>query len=401
MRRTAIHLSGISIPLSILILVQTFILVPPSASAQSCVGTLQSMTYDTTVMTNGNTGFNYTIPQFPVSSSTLYAVTLRSTVTVNLAVTIQNNTGAVANAKVPVLRNDDIESSALPGSGDFNNTVIVNPAYSDPGMANGAIASFGPSNIITNNSIIVDSLSTGAGTLSQPSWVGAGSNTFAYTPETALNASPNGIRINSSTISDKISFSITYYYCNPGTLATDLLSFTAVKQNDQTVQLGWSTTNEQTGRTYEVQVSTDGTDYSVFTSVASNPAFNDASYSYSYPIPPNATGRLYFRLAIVDNNGFTTYSTVSIVNLGDAGPAGFSIYPNPPQDFINLILPGDNRSWQIDLVSADGSLIQRNYYYNNSNPRINFNRKLTSGAYFVRATNLQSGGQHTGSFIIP
>ena len=110
---------------------------------------------------------------------------------------------------------------------------------------------------------------------------------------------------------------------------------------------------------------------------------------------------MYFRLAIVDNNGFTTYSTVSIVNLGDAGPAGFSIYPNPPQDFINLTLPGDNRSWQIDLVSADGSLIQRNYYYNNSNPRINFNRKLTSGAYFVRATNLQSGDQHTGSFIIP
>jgi len=167
------------------------------------------------------------------------------------------------------------------------------------------------------------------------------------------------------------------------------------------VQLAWSSTNEQTGRNYKTQVSTDGTDYSVFGSVPSNPIAGDPSYTYSYPIPPNATGKLYFRLEIVDNNGITTYSPIAIVNLGDPGTASFSIYPNPPQDFVNLTLPGDNRSWQVDILSAVGNLVQRSYFYNNSNPRVNFNRKLASGAYFVRASNMQTGDQHTGSFIIP
>jgi Secretion system C-terminal sorting domain len=389
-----------------LFLVETFILISPSASGQSCGGTLSSMTYDTTVNGSGNTGFDYSVPQFPLSTSTLYAVTVRSIVTVSFAVTIQNNTGAVANAKVQLFRNDDIESAALADAAngennDFNNSVYLGSAYSDPGMAAGAIASFGPSNVISNNSIIVDSLDTNQGTLPQSNWVGSGKNTFQYTPETGPNASPSGIHINSYSTSDQVTFSVTYYYCNPGTLSTSLLSFTAVKQNDQMVQLAWSTADEEAGRTYQIQVSTDGTDYSTFTSVASNPASTDASYSYNYPIQPNATGKLYFRLEIVDNTGFTTYSTIAIVNLTAPGSADFSIYPNPPQDFVNLTLPGDNRSWQIDIISADGSLIQRNYYYNNSNPRVNFSRKLTSGAYFVRANNLESGDRHTGSFIIP
>ncbi len=52
--------------------------------AQTCAGTLGSITYDTVfTSTDGNDVYNWNVPQFPVSSLTLYAVTVRSIVTLN------------------------------------------------------------------------------------------------------------------------------------------------------------------------------------------------------------------------------------------------------------------------------------------------------------------------------
>jgi hypothetical protein len=386
----------------IIICFDSIFLTPIRSAAQSCSGTLQSITYDTVVTSNtGNTGFTYKVPQFPVSTFTLYAVTMRSVVTVSLGVTIQNNSGATANAKVQVFRNDDITSPALPGSGDFNNTVFLGSAYSDPSMANGAIQSFGPSNVITNNSIIVDSLATGLGDLTQANWVGSGKVAFAYTPESALNTSPSNIRINSSAISDKISFSVTYYFCNPGTLATDFLTFTATRQNNQSIALNWIVANETPGRTYDVQLSKDGKTFTNISSQPSDPVNSDASYSYIYTIAPADKGKLYFRIIQENPNASPGYSEIRIIDLDAGGaPAVFSIYPNPPGDFINLTFPGDNQNWQVEIFAADGRLVQQNYYPSTSLVHLNFARKMASGAYFVRAVNPQTNQNYTGSFVI-
>jgi hypothetical protein len=267
-------------------------------------------------------------------------------------------------------------------------------------MANGAIQTFPSTSVITNDAIIVDSLSTGAGNLSQASWVGSGNITFAYTPESALNTSPSGIRVNSSTISDQITFSVTYYFCNPGTLAEDLLTFTAVRENDQTVLLNWSTANEQAGRKYVVEVSSDGTNFTDTATKNAIPTASDALYSYSFPTSPTAKGRLYFRLRLENVTGLPEYSAIRIVNLGTGTTTGFSIYPNPPSDFINLTFPGDNQNWQVQIFAADGNLVQQNYYPSTNLIHLNFARKMASGAYFVRAINPQTNQNYTGSFVI-
>ncbi len=365
----------------ILICFSSFFLTPVRSAAQSCAGTLQSITYDTIVTSNtGNTVFNYSIPQFPLSTSTLYAVTMRSVVTVGVGVTIQNSSGATANAKVQVFRNDDINS---PASGDFSNSVFLGSAYSDPGMLNGAIQSFGPSNVITNNSIIVDSLATGLGNLTQASWVGSGNVPFVYTPETSTNASPGGIRINSVAYTDNISFSITYYFCNPGTLAENILAFTATRENSETIALNWNVANEMPGRTYDVQLSRDGKNFANISSQTSDPVNSDASYSYDYTIASTDTGKLYFRIFQMNPNGEAPgYSEIRTVDLDAGGAAAvFSIYPNPPSDFINLTFPGNNQNWQVEIFSADGNLVQRNYYPTTNLARMNFTRKMAAGAF--------------------
>ncbi len=359
-----------------------------------------SITYDTVfTSTDGNETYTASFPQFPISALTLYAVTVRSVVTVNSGMTIENYNNTAVNANVKYYRNDDFTSGP---TGDFNNTVFGSN-YSAPGLGPYTTQTFPPVNTINNNSIIVDSLDTNDGTLNNTPggyFVGNGNIAVTYSSTTQPLISPSNVAINSSTLTDQIHFSWTYYYCNTGTLAADLLSFTAVRQG-QDVQLGWNTTGEQAGRIYNLQVSTDGTTFSDYAAVPSTVINSDASYSYTYPIPSGATGKLYFRLRIADVIGPDHYSSVCIINLNSAGATGFSIFPNPPSDYINLILPGDNRSWQVDIIAADGHLVQRNAFANTSLPRINFTRKLASGAYFVRATNILSGDSHTGSFVIP
>jgi hypothetical protein len=136
-------------------------------------------------------------------------------------------------------------------------------------------------------------------------------------------------------------------------------------------------------------------------SVQSDPVNTNANYTYNYPVSPTATGRLFFRLRMVDNNGAITFSSICLVNLNGSNTTAFSIYPNPATDFINLVLPGGNQSWSVDIIAADGNLIQRNVFSNTALGRVDFTRKLARGTYFVRATNTASGEQHGGSFVIP
>ncbi|GGB14326.1 T9SS type A sorting domain-containing protein [Puia dinghuensis] len=402
MRLCRIQLSGVTVALWIVLISGVSTLVPCYLPAQGCTGTLASTTYDTVFTSNnGNTSFNYSVPKFPVNSLTLYAVTIRSIVTVNSGMTLTNIYSSSENASAQWYRTDDINSTP---SGDFNNSVLSTKFIAN-GLAAGASKTFTPANVIHNNSIIVDSVYTGDGSFLPSNYSGSGKISFTYTASSDLLLVPSTSTVDTSASSfaDQMHFSVTYYYCNPGVLATDLLSFTAVKQDNGTVLLGWSTANEHAGRRYDIEVSTDGTSFSGYTAVASDPVNTSESYSYAYPIEPAARGKLYFRLRIIDQLGPDHYSIVRIIDLDKASPAGnrFYIYPNPPTDHIELNIPGNNpQPWQVDILAADGSLVQRTMVNGTNALHVGFGRSLSGGAYFVRAVNPATGEQYTGSFVI-
>ena len=143
-----------------------------------------------------------------------------------------------------------------------------------------------------------------------------------------------------------------------------------------------------------------GTDFSDLATQAADPVNADASYSYKYMIQPADKGKLYFRLKLVDAYGTVAYSPLRIIDLGEEKPQHFSIYPNPPTDFIQLTFPVTGTAWQVDILSADGSRVQRNYYPNANQAHVNFARKLPPGTYFARATDSRTAQSYVGSFVI-
>jgi len=255
-----------------------------------------------------------------------------------------------------------------------------------------------PTTVYNNFKMMTDSIATDNGILND--FIGTGdmnitySNTPGYTINAVVNVTP------SYSISNKIS--LTYYYCYSGTLAADILTFTATRQADGTVALHWVSGNEQRGRYYVVQVSGgNGSDFSDVDTQAASQGGGSAAYDHTYVVAPTDKGRLYFRIRMVDALGTATYSPLRIIDLGTGGtPGGFSIYPNPPSDHINIVFPFAGEGWQVDVLAADGRLVQQNRFGNVGSGRVSFRNKLASGTYFVRATNPQSAESHSAPFII-
>jgi len=402
MKPCRIQYPGVSIPLLLLLLISASSLFPLRLSAQGCGGTLGSYVYDTVVIRTDPQdppSFDYQVPLFPQSQTSLYAMTIQSQVSVNPTLVIRNQKGSPAGAStIALYRSDDVLNNAT--GEDIFGANTFSRLWTIPALADQQQAALTAAHPIVGYSLVYDSLTTMDRTLDNGSYSGTGSQNYTYNTTTALNM-PNYYSV--VTYSDTVRFKVTYFYCSPGVLANDVLTFTAVKQNDGTVWLGWSTTNEKAGRQYQVQVSSDGSNFTRYTTVESDPVAADASYTYSYPVDPTATGRLYFRLRIVDESGAVSFSVIRIIDLDrglQAVKNNFFLYPNPAVDYISLNIPGSPQPWQVDIIAADGRLIQRNRFTNTSTPRIAFTHQLPAGTYFVRAVSGKPGQRYTRSFVV-
>jgi Secretion system C-terminal sorting domain len=377
-------------------------LLPSPLAAQSCTSTITSVAQTTTLTGTGNNTFTPTFTQyFPPGGYTLVSAVLKSTITISASMLLTNSTGAaITGVKAGVNDEDVLQLNGADLTDEMGNdisdesTVTKNfAAVTVP--ANGSVT-VGPQTLFNNVALINDSITTANVLLN--SFLGTGSlaltysNSTGYSINTSVNVTP--------TFAVTTQFSLTYYYCYTGILAADILTFTATRENQQTVALNWLTTNEMAGRKYIIQVSSgNGANFSNVDSVVASAVNSDASYAYNYSINSTDTGQLFFRLKMIDPTGNTAYSPMRVIDLDGGSASRFSIYPNPPGDFINLSFP-DKGNWQIEIFAADGNLVQRNNFKDTNLVQIFFNRKMSAGAYFVRAVNPRTSRNYTGSFVI-
>ncbi|MGN6534065.1 MAG: T9SS type A sorting domain-containing protein, partial [Ginsengibacter sp.] len=108
------------------------------------------------------------------------------------------------------------------------------------------------------------------------------------------------------------------------------VTFTSVKATSKnaTVAVEWKVENQSKLQQYEVEKSSDG---SQFTKVASIAANNNASSVYSWTDENPVAGNNYYRIRSVDLNGATAYTSIvkaEIVKINGQ----MKVYPNPAVD---------------------------------------------------------------------
>lgn len=149
-----------------------------------------------------------------------------------------------------------------------------------------------------------------------------------------------------------------YYTFGFGTAATlpvELKKFSVSKVNNDQVSVEWEITTESTPASFVIERSLNGVQ---FAAIATVNASSVTQYQYIDTELPS--GRVYYRLRMIDQDGSATYSDIQSVQISNSGDK-VQLYPTVSNTQTQLKL-NISRPAKITLVVSDnsGRIVQRN-----------------------------------------
>ncbi len=180
--------------------------------------------------------------------------------------------------------------------------------------------------------------------------------------------------------------------CAP--LPVELVSFDAVVNEREEVELSWTTASEINNDYFKIQRSTNLIDF--FDIAEVNGAGNSSvPLNYTFTDMEPFDGISYYRLHQVDFNGQFSNTAYKAVSIGHDDVPLLSIIPNPAHDFITLQF-SDHHSHEVKIYDGSGKLL----LIRNANPGDLIDiEDLANGFYFIQAMTAH-GKINTGKFLI-
>ena len=161
-------------------------------------------------------------------------------------------------------------------------------------------------------------------------------------------------------------------------------------QQGQKIAVKWQVKNEMDIAKYEVEKSTNGTEFSLVntTQVSSH---NSISSDYSWVDDKESSGTNFYRIKIIGLNGISNITPVVKVVASKTGTS-FIVYPNPVKgNTINLqIVDQVYGIYQLRLVNSSGQTVYTNKLPVSSNSMlksINTGTNLPKGVYHLEIKN--------------
>ncbi len=170
-----------------------------------------------------------------------------------------------------------------------------------------------------------------------------GDSTFA--PDSNGNYS---VSVNNSVATQLTLFSDTSSFVLPLTL----LNFTATKNGKVNV-LEWTTAMEINTSHFNIQRSPNGFEFTNIGIVHSTTVSNMTN-NYKYIDHEPLSGENYYRLEIIDKDGYSEYSAIRAINVETIASR---LYPNPTRDHITISVHSTaSQAAQINIISLDGKV---------------------------------------------
>jgi len=168
--------------------------------------------------------------------------------------------------------------------------------------------------------------------------------------------------------------------------------------NNKTVYLQWQTANEINVSHFNIQRSTNGTE---FTTIGKTNAMGNGNNSYNYTdndavsvIPPLGVRGLYYRLQNIDKDGSYTYSKIENIQLPTFNTQ-LSIYPNPTRNIVNVV---SKNIQQINIIDFTGRILIQQNFNNANNVKLNI-ANLSKGIYLLKVVDIK-GNVQTKKLIV-
>jgi hypothetical protein len=183
----------------------------------------------------------------------------------------------------------------------------------------------------------------------------------------------------------------TFAFSSPITLPVKLAAFSAMLNNNNRVDLKWTTSYEKNVSHFVIEKSLDGRNYSDAGMVfAYGNTTSDMNYMYADNLGNSTATVIYYRLRSVDIDGKSEYSDVRVIRISKAAENNITIltYPNPVANELRVTIPANwqNKKVSYELFNANGQSARRSTSSNASQTETLNVTNLAPGFYIVRVT---------------
>ncbi|MEO6000377.1 MAG: T9SS type A sorting domain-containing protein [Chitinophagaceae bacterium] len=138
-------------------------------------------------------------------------------------------------------------------------------------------------------------------------------------------------------------------------LPLTLLFFDATVKDDKAL-FEWTTTNEIDVAYFELQRSTDGSNYSIASKITAKGA-GIANVQYNSTDKLGEEKNYYYRLKIVDRDGSAKYSDIIKINCTGQKSA-LSVFPNPAHGSVVIATPAVSMPSELRLIEMTGRVVK-------------------------------------------
>jgi hypothetical protein len=285
-----------------------------------------------------------------------------------------------------------------PGGGVFNGTGI----YANPGAgysygyvivdnATNTIKAISSSANLTNTSTYPNNTSYTVYGISYSTAHAAAVNAYVGGSFSALST---GIIANPSTLCANLSKNtVSVIITTP--VPVSFLGLKARKQ-EKKVLLEWSTASELNSDYFELQRSSDATNFTSTLGKLNAAGSSSSIKNYAITDAQPLSNWNYYRVKQVDKDGKTAYSNIAAINFEKAA-AVVIIYPNPAKDKLNIEYTAAKAgNIQLQVMDSKGSLVLTNntsVVVGRNNNSINI-AALNNGVYILRTLDADGNINH-------
>ncbi len=124
------------------------------------------------------------------------------------------------------------------------------------------------------------------------------------------------------------------------------------------VQLNWTVSQNKETSAFEIERSTDGLHFGPVSRVSPQTGLETASYTTTDDVHGTMAPAVYYRLKIINNQGYITYSRTLRIVLNKGGETVVTIAPNPVKDVMQLYIAANaGKRVQVFIYDITGQLM--------------------------------------------
>jgi hypothetical protein len=390
------------VPLFLALFTLLFYLPTQSYSQCSCADGTPAQTVSYNLIGNITPSIDSTtfvFPKFDPASGTLLCVNAQAYVTSVVRMRLENDETFPVTYAVRYARTDQLTGPGI--SPAITGALVKNFGPYNLGPTDESYFSGPDYKVIGPDTVYKNKLFEGT-TSNVISYLGPGTISFTYKVAGSTNVTGSSNYIFSISANDRIDFHLTYSYCESTILPLNLKEFVAVKKDEQSVMLSWTSQQETNTNPYEIQFSTNGQQ---FTTIGTKqPQLVEglaAKYQYQHNLDQPVTGKLYYRIR-QSEAGKPKYTGVRFVIMKEAGFGGFTIFPNPVRKSATLQFDKPlNGDYLFEIHSLSGQVILSRILKvkTNTNVELAIDNPPAGGMYLVRARNIRTKETYTGKIV--